>query len=102
MKRIKAKFKIETEKPRPFYGGNGFTSRTGASAKANHICPIHTCNYSSRNWIVQWKSSFICQQQSVASTKCPHHNLTLVNIGCGSKMPKVGSKDRKVLIESLK
>lgn len=99
MKRIKARFKSESEKPRPFYGGNGFTSRTGTSAKSNWICPNVNCNYSSRNWICEWgKGHYLCQDKSVSSKNCPHHNLPLVDVGCGSKLPKVGSKERAIII----
>lgn len=102
---MKQKPKINelSPKPRPHYGSDGITSRTGGKRKTNCICPDYKCNYSSRNWIVDCKPfKNINQTESISSKHCPVHRLELIDIGYASEIPKVGSNERKELIEKYR
>jgi len=96
--KIKPNLNNDIVKDIPFYGMMGMTTRRAAKIKVNCICADFNCKYSSRVWALE--SEFeIVQKESVSSKNCPIHNTPLVSIGQCIKMPKVGSKERKRVIE---
>lgn len=96
--KIKPRIKEDTPKPRPHFGSNGVTSRSGGKRKTNCICPNYKCSYSSRNWIVEW-DKHINQVESNSSKHCPIHQLPLIDVGYASPVPKAGTKERQELIK---
>jgi hypothetical protein len=96
-KKMKPKYNGDEEKIRRFYGSHSNTSSRSYNKKTNMICTDVNCNYSSRNFIWTNKAS----HEYVSSTKCPHHNTTLLNIGNACTLPKVGSRERRELIDRL-
>jgi hypothetical protein len=89
---------MKTDEPRVFYGENSNTCSKARGKKTNFICSDYSCGYSARNWVLG--STF--EKSANSSMHCPIHKTDLVNVGNGSKLPKVGSKKRKNLIISLK
>lgn len=96
-KKLLPRIKEDTPKHRPFYGSGITTSRQGMSKKTNCICTNYKCGYSSRVWIWHFANT-IAQKYSKFSLNCPVHRTPLLNVGCGSLIPKVGSKERRELI----
>lgn len=96
--KIKSKKILPEGKKFIFHGASHYTvSRHGLIMKQNHICPNYKCGYSSR--IFGWfNTSKMSHRNSSHSTICPHHNLKLINVGCGVEVPKSGSKKRKAMI----
>lgn len=90
------KFPEVKEVRRPFYGEYITTCRNARGKKTNMICQDPDCGYSSRVFINTFSED---KRDYVASYHCPIHNTPLINIGCGAKMPKKGSKQRKQLIK---
>ncbi|MFA7307621.1 MAG: hypothetical protein WC026_13215 [Hyphomicrobium sp.] len=85
------------------YGSNCDTSGKGMRLKTNFVCPHENCNYTSRNWATPFNLKRNQNQNMfVASTKCPHHNLELVNFGNACKLPKNNKKGRKEKQELIK
>lgn len=95
MKKIKAKFPIEYPIEYPVFGSMMMTSRMGMRRKANYICPDYNCKYTSRRFVTEGWQKFDFN----SSANCPHCNQPLINIGCVIKIPKVGSKERKKIIQ---
>jgi hypothetical protein len=91
MKKIKPKLPLEKEKTRPFYrydtGHYSFNIR-----KTNMVCQNPDCKYTSRVFI---RTDLKIDEDYQSSKNCPIHNLPLINFGNSSKIPKVGSKERK-------
>ena len=96
--RIKPKLNNDVVKDIPFYGMMGMTTRRAAKIKVNCICSDFNCKYSSRVWALESKFEIV-QNESVSSKKCPTHQTPLVQIGQCIEIPKVGSKERKRVIE---
>lgn len=86
----------------PYYGYGGMlTCGSSIPLKENAICENYKCKYGSRIWI---NNKFPNRDQidSVYSETCPIHGTKLLKVGCGSKIPKYGTKERKDYIEYFK
>lgn len=93
MKKIKPKFKKESEKTRPFYRYD--TGQYSFNRKTNMVCQNPNCKYTSRVFI---RTDLKIGEDYQSSKNCPIHQTPLINFGNSSKIPKVGSKERKYWI----